>query len=77
MLITLKSGQTIESVAKPDGSFVKQFNYKLAGAIADVTPVQGQGGTTVTISGTTVLGQGSPVVSATAAGSEAKPLQLS
>ena len=67
VLIPLKNGHTTESAAKSDGSFIKQFGYKLAGAITDVTPVQGQEDATVTISGTTMLGQGNPVFSVTVA----------
>ena len=66
--ITLDNGQTIESVALEDGSFVKEFTYKVAGAITNVFPVQGQANTQVTITGTTLLGQGASSASVTLAG---------
>ena len=66
--ITLDNGQTIESVALEDGSFVKEFTYKVAGEITNVFPVQGQANTQVTITGTTLLGQGASSASVTLAG---------
>jgi hypothetical protein len=66
--ITLKNGQTIESVALTDGSLRKEFTYKIPGAITKVAPAAGQENTTVTITGSTLLGQGAKADSVTLAG---------
>jgi hypothetical protein len=47
VVITLANGQAFQSVALQDGSFKKEFSYKVAGKITSVAPAQGQKSTKV------------------------------
>jgi multimeric flavodoxin WrbA len=68
IVVNYKNGAKIESVALTDGSLRKEFTYKIAGAITKVAPAAGQENTTVTITGSTLLGQGAKADSVTLAG---------
>jgi hypothetical protein len=71
VVITLANGQAFQSVALQDGSFKKEFSYKVAGKITSVAPAQGQKSTKVVIKGTSLFGQGDSLASVTLAGVKA------
>ena len=70
-VITLQDGQTIQSIALPDDSLRKEFQYKVAGKITSVAPATGQLKTKVVIKGTNLFGYGASVASVTLAGIKA------
>ncbi|EGD83315.1 hypothetical protein PTSG_03923 [Salpingoeca rosetta] len=63
--LTTDNGQSVLSRSGLDNSDVQRFTYRPPGAITSVSPAQGQANTTVTITGTRLLGYGTSVQSVT------------
>lgn len=66
--IETNSGQTLASVSGTTGERDLSFTYAAPGRITSVQPPSGQNGTLVTITGTSLLGQGSVLVTVSLAG---------